>query len=92
MSPPHFPSPSTRVKQLKIYSLLTKTRIARQLKEKVGPCPDHMFFTPEIRRSPNRKGPCRPNRKQCQGMLYLDAFAVESILAKRCMCTHMGES
>ena len=64
MSPPYLPSPSTRVKQLKIHSLLTKTRIARQLKEKVGPCPDHMLFTPEMKRPPDHV--CAEKLLACQ--------------------------
>ena len=35
------------VKQLEIHSLWTKTpktRIARQLRQETGPCPDHIFL------------------------------------------------
>ena len=31
----------------------SKMRTAGQLKEKAGPCPDHMLLIPEVRRPPN---------------------------------------
>ena len=35
-----------------------------------------------------QKGSSYPKEEQCQGMLYPYTFAVESILAKRWLCTH----
>ena len=41
----------------------SKTRLAGQLREEAGLCPDHIFFIPEVRRSPwphmRRKAPWR---------------------------------
>ena len=73
---------------------ISKTRIVGRLREKAGPCPDHISLTPDVRRPPrshvHRKAPCRPMGEQCQGqgMSYLHAFLVKSILDKRCMHIH----
>ena len=45
---------------------ISKTRIVGRLREKAGPCPDHISLTPDVRRPPrphvHRKAPCRPMR------------------------------
>ena len=63
-----------------------------QLREKAGPCPDHIFLILEVTRPPRphmrRKGSLEAKGEWCQGKLYPDAFLVKSILAKRCVRTH----
>ena len=62
-------------------------RIAGQLREEAGRCPDHVFLILKVRRAPQAhtrtKAPWRAKGEQCQGMLYPHAFAVEPILSKR---------
>ena len=70
----------------------SKTRIAGHLREEAGPCTDHIFLVPKVRRPPwpymRRKVSLGAKWESCQRMLYPDAFSVGSILAKRCVCTH----
>ena len=70
----------------------SKTKIARWLEEKAGPCTDHVFLVTEVGDLPNHtcaeKAPWRPKREQCQGMVYLGTFSVGCVLAKSCVCTY----
>ena len=66
--------------------------IAGQLREEAGPCKDHVFLIPKVRRPPwphmHRRSSLEANGKSCQGMFYLDAFLVRSILTKRYTYKH----
>ena len=78
------PSSPARVKQLEVHPLLIKTpkmRTARRLTEEAGPCPDLILLIHEVRlprTTHAQKAPYKPRGLQCQGMLYLNAFAVGS--------------
>ena len=66
-------------------------KIAGQLREEAGPCTDHIFLVPKVRRHPRaymgRKCSLEAKGESCQGMFYPDTFSVGSILAKRYVCT-----
>ena len=71
----------------------SKTRIAGQLREKPGPCADHIFLVLEVRRPPWPhicwKGSLEVKEEaMSKDFLYPYAFLVKSFLAKRCVCTH----
>ena len=70
----------------------SKTRIAGQLREDGGPCPEHIFLIFEVRRPPwphmCSKPPWRSKGEWCQEMFYPYTFLVESTLAKRCVRAH----
>ena len=58
-------------------------RIAGQLRQEAGPCPDHIYLILEVRRPPQPhmhiKAPWRSKGELCQGM---SVCLVKSILAK----------
>ena len=75
------------VKQLEIHSLWTrnsKMRTAGQLRETAGPCPGHICLILQV----HMKALCRSKGGvTSRDAFYPWTFSVESILAKRRMCT-----
>ena len=69
----------------------SKTRIAGQLRDEGGPCTDHIFLIPKVRRPPqphtHKKCSLEAKGELCQVMFHPYAFVRDSILAKRCVCT-----
>ena len=69
----------------------SKTRIAGQLREEGGPCTDHIFLVLEVRKPPqphmHKKCSLEAKGELRQVMFHPYAFVIDSILAKRCVCT-----
>ena len=82
-------TPPPRVRQLEADSL--STRIARQLREEAGPCPVNTVLISKVRSSLTTHVQKRLLAGQrgvtSRDVPYPDTFVVESLLAKRCMCT-----
>ena len=91
--PPTTPSQGKAIGESFPTDRKSRRRTAGQLREGAGPCSDHMFLGPEVRRPPrphrHRKGSLETKGESCQGMFYPDTFAAGSVLAKRCMGTPM---
>ena len=72
----------------------TKTKIAGWLGGKVGPCTDHIFLIPKVRRPPqphtHKKCSLEAKGELCQGVFYPDTFSVKFML--RDPCSHMWGS
>ena len=70
----------------------SRRRIAGQLREESGPCPDDIFLSQETSLTIHvQKGSLEAKGgyvKGCSPPICPYVFVVGSILAKRCMCTH----
>ena len=65
-------------------NLNSRMRIAGQLKEGAGPCPDHIFLILKVRRPP-RPHMCRKDPWRSSGVVLRDA-----LLKRPCTQRHLG--